>query len=148
LGDGENRAMLEEKTTAYNLAGHVFFHGNVNNVEEWLWSSAISVHSATYEPFGLVLLEAMAAGLPVVTLDGRGNRDVMGQGRNGYLLLEQNPVAFATKIIELWRDKEKYSEISMYAQTYAQNFDIKQYVTRLLEIYRDSIYRCGKQRSE
>lgn len=136
LGDGENRAMLEEKTTAYNLSGHVFFHGNVNNVEEWLWSSDIYVHSATYEPFGLVLLEAMAAGLPVVTLDGRGNRDVVEQGRNGYLLLEQNPVVFAAIITKLWKDKEKYCEISRYAQSYAQNFDIKQYVTRLLEIYR------------
>ena len=135
LGDGENRAMLEEKTRTLNLSGQVFFHGNVNNVEEWLWRSDIYLHSATYEPFGLVLLEAMAAGLPVVTLDGRGNRDVMEQGKNGYMIFEQNAEAFAEKIMDLWNDQAKHREISRYAQEFAGKFHIKKYVEHLLGLY-------------
>ncbi|MCK9612720.1 MAG: glycosyltransferase [Bacteroidales bacterium] len=148
LGDGENRKALEEKAKTMRLEGRIFFHGNVDNVEEFLWNSDIYLHSATYEPFGLVLLEAMAAGLPVVTLDGRGNRDVMEQGKNGYMLFEPNAEAFAEKITELWRDKEKYREISRYAQMHAQKFDIKQYVTRLLEIYRKDDGNSGKKTHE
>ena len=48
----------------------ITLHGNVDFVEKYLWDSDIYVHPALYEPFGLVLLEAMAAGLPVVSLDG------------------------------------------------------------------------------
>jgi len=144
LGDGENRKALEEKAKTMKLEGRILFHGNVDHVEEFLWNADIYLHSATYEPFGLVLLEAMAAGLPVVTLDGRGNRDVMEQGRNGYLLYEQNPETFAEKITELWKDKEKYREISRYVQMYAKKFDIKQYVTGLLEIYSKEIKELVK----
>lgn len=135
LGDGDDRPALEEKTNTLKLNERVFFHGNVNNVEEFLWSYDMYLHSATYEPLGLVLLEAMAAGLPVITLDGRGNRDLIEQGKNGYMLFEQNAEDFALKIIELWNDKTKYQQMSLYAQEFARKFDMKEYVDTLLKIY-------------
>ena len=143
LGDGENRAMLEEKTRALNLSGHVFFHGNIHYVEEWLWRSDIYVHSATYEPLGLALLEAMSAGLPVVALDGRGNRDIIVQGKNGYIIPEQNPETFAAKIVELWNNKAKYKEMSLWAQDFAKNYDIKEYVAKLVSLYQNALTRRG-----
>ncbi len=139
LGDGVNRKPLIEKNEELQLSKNVLFHGNVNNVEEFLWKSDIYLHSATYEPLGLVLLEAMAAGLPVITLDGKGNRDLIEQGKNGYMIYEQNPELFAQTIIDLWNDKEKYSEISTYAQEYAKQYDIKEYVEKLLGLYREAI---------
>ncbi len=135
LGDGDDRPALEEKTNSMHLNDQVVFHGSVTNVEEFLWTYDIYLHSATYEPLGLVLLEAMAAGLPVITLDGRGNRDLIEQGKNGHMLFEQNAEAFAGKIIELWNDKTKYREISLYAQEFAGKFDMKEYVDDLLKIY-------------
>jgi len=135
LGDGDDRPILEEKTNILELNERVFFHGNVTNVEEFLWTYDIYLHSATYEPLGLVLLEAMAAGLPVITLDGRGNRDLIEQGKNGFMLFEPNAEEFARKIIELWNDQAKYREISLYSQDFAGNFDIKEYVDRLINIY-------------
>ncbi|HOV10793.1 MAG TPA: glycosyltransferase [Bacteroidales bacterium] len=135
LGDGDDRPALEEKTNSLQLNHQVFFHGNVTNVEEFLWTYDIYLHSATYEPLGLVLLEAMAAGLPVITLDGRGNRDLIEQGKNGYMLFEPNAETFAEKIIDLWNDQAKHREISLYAQEFAGKFDIKEYVDALLKIY-------------
>jgi glycosyltransferase involved in cell wall biosynthesis len=142
LGDGDNRAVLEEKALALQLSDCVFFHGNIHNVEEILWNSDIYLHSATYEPLGLALIEAMAAGLPVITLDGRGNRDLIEQGKNGYMLFEQNAEEFTLKINELWKDKTKYREISRYAQEFAGKFDIKEYVDKLLTLYREAITNC------
>jgi len=135
--------MLEEKTRALNLSGHVFFHGNIHYVEEWLWRSDIYVHSATYEPLGLALLEAMSAGLPVVALDGRGNRDIIVQGKNGYIIPEQNPETFAAKIVELWNNKAKYKEMSLWAQDFAKNYDIKEYVAKLVSLYQNALTRRG-----
>ncbi|MDB4091086.1 glycosyltransferase family 4 protein, partial [Crocinitomicaceae bacterium] len=96
-------------------------------------------HSATYEPLGLVLLEAMAAGLPIITLDGKGNRDLMEQGKNGYMIHQQDPKEFAQKIISLVENKGKYAEISNYCKEYVKQYDIKEYVNKLLALYKDSI---------
>lgn len=139
LGDGKNIKAIEQKSRTLNLKEHIFFYGNVNNVEEHLWQSDIYVHSATYEPLGLVLLEAMAAGLPVISLDGGGNRDLIEEGKNGFMIYEQNPDLFVDAIVKLWQDKKKYQSISKYAQQYAKQYDIKNYVDKLMDIYKQAL---------
>jgi spore coat protein SA len=98
-----------------------------------LWKSDIYVHTATYEPLGLVLLEAMAAGLPVVTLDGGGNRDLIENGKNGFIINNQNPKHFAEKILEV-KDNE---EMKKYNVKFAQKFDIDHYTHKQLELYQN-----------
>jgi len=135
LGDGQNRKNLEEKINSKKLRDFIFLIGNVNDVESYLWESDLYIHSSFSEALGLTLIEAMAAGLPVVTLDGKGNRDLMEDGKNGFLITEQNALLFADKILDIWNDKKKYHEMSEYAQEYAKNYDIKNYVEKLLKIY-------------
>lgn len=135
LGDGELYADITQRIKENHLDTMVFQHGNVDSVETYLWQSDIYVHPAYYEPLGLVLLEAMAAGLPVVTLDGKGNRDIIIEGKNGYMLYEQNTEVFADRILEIWNDKQKYQQMSEFAQEYAKQYDIKPYVEKLLELY-------------
>ena len=135
LGDGEKYDSIAKLINDRNLSGNVFQLGNVGNVEEYLWKSDMYVHSAYYEPLGLVLLEAMAAGLPVVTLDGRGNRDLIVQGRNGYMVYELDVKQFAEHILEIWDDKQKYCDMSAFAQEFAKQYDIKEYVDKLLSLY-------------
>lgn len=138
LGDGERYGDVARFISEANLQDRVLQRGNVNNVEDHLWNSDIYVHSAYYEPLGLVLLEAMAAGLPVVTLDGRGNRDLIVQGQNGYMVYEQDVEQFADRILEIWNDKQKYNQMSAFAQEFARQFDIKPYVDSLLDFYQGS----------
>ena len=84
------------------VKNYINFHGNVKNVKEHLSESNIYLHTATYEPFGLVILEAMAAGLPVITLNGKGNKDFIEQGVNGFIHANQDVELFANNIIELF----------------------------------------------
>ena len=139
LGDGDLYKNVARQIEFNKLQNFVAQCGNVNNVEEYLWKSDIYLHSAYYEPLGLVLLEAMSAGLPVVTLDGKGNRDLIEEGKNGYMIYKQNAELFADKILEIWNDKQKYQAMSQYAQEYAKQYDIAPYVDKLLEIYTDAI---------
>lgn len=138
LGDGEKYDSIAKLINDRNLSENVFQLGNVDHVEEYLWKSDMYVHSAYYEPLGLVLLEAMASGLPVVTLDGRGNRDLIVQGKNGYMVYEQDAERFADRILEIWNDKQKYCEMSAFAQEFARQYDINPYVDSLLELYKSS----------
>ena len=135
VGEGPNRNKIIQEIHDFEMEKSIFLPGN-SDVEEFYWNADLYVHSATYEPFGLVLLEAMAAGLPVVCLDGKGNRDLIEQGKNGYMVLEQNPELFAQKVYEIWKEKALYKSMSEYAVEFAKQYDIVPYVDRLLEVYR------------
>jgi glycosyltransferase involved in cell wall biosynthesis len=139
LGDGPNRKRLVEKTMHLNLQQKITFHGNVQHVQDYLWNSDIYIHGAYYEPFGLVLVEAMAAGLPVVSLDGKGNRDIIRNGENGYILPTQDAAAFANTIIELANNKILYQQIVAEGFKTAQQFDIVSYTQKLLALYQQAL---------
>ncbi len=132
LGEGILKSEVENRANDLRISNQCHFLGNVENVEEYLFRSDVYVHTATYEPLGLVLLEAMAAGLPVVTLDGGGNRDLMIQGRSGYLIEKQNSELFADRILEVYQNKE----MSDFNEEYARKFDIDSYCEKLVEIYK------------
>lgn len=137
VGVGEQLDQLKSK--AIQLQIPVRFTGNIDAVEDELKNHTIYVHSAFTEALGLTLIEAMATGLPVITFDGGGNRDLIIEGVNGFMLKELNCETFANRIISLVEDKNLYLQISENARTFAQNFDIKKYVDTLLSIYKQSL---------
>lgn len=140
VGDSETaKGKLEAEAKKLGVQDNIVFTGVVNNVERYLMENDLYVHSATYEPFGLVLLEAMASGLPVVCLDGKGNRDIIEQGQNGFMIYEQNVELFAEKIMEIVKTPDLYCTISSFAKEYAKKYDIREYVDNLVEIYKKTL---------
>ena len=101
-----------------------------------MWNSHVYVHTAYYEPFGLVLLEAMAAGLPVISLDGKGNRDLIYDGENGFFIEDRKPAIFAKRIVELKHDTVLWKAFSNSGREFVKKFDIRAYVQKLLDIYK------------
>ena len=138
LGDGPLRKDLETLVHQLNLEQEVFIQGKVDFPEKFLNNSNLYVHSASYEPFGLVLIEAMSTGLPVISTDGRGNRDFM-DGSNGVLLNHRDPELFAKEILSLIEDKERYLKLQKGALETASKYDIKPYVDRLIKLYQKAI---------
>ena len=136
FGDGPNRNLISEKIEKENLKDVITLHGNIEAVEKHLHDSTLYVHPATYEPFGLAILEAMAAGLPVISLDGKGNRDIIENGVNGYIISQKNPLLFAEKIIELINNRDLFEKISNNAKLNAKKYDIKNYTEKLLQFYK------------
>jgi glycosyltransferase involved in cell wall biosynthesis len=135
LGDGPNRKMLEDLVVSFGLEEKVFVRGAVNNVQDYLQNSDIYLHSSLSEALPLSNIEAMASGLPIIILDGKGNRDLVEQGKNGYMIYEQDVNQFADRISEIWNDKSNYRDMSRYAQSFAKEYDIKVYVDKLLNMY-------------
>jgi glycosyltransferase EpsD len=81
----------------------------------------------------------MAAGTPVVCVDGRGNRDLIEQGKNGFIFQQPDPVQLADQIIELWENAPLYNSIQSAAEEFAKDFDITHYCSRLEELYRSHL---------
>jgi glycosyltransferase involved in cell wall biosynthesis len=135
LGDGPNLHQLKQQVEQLNLTDYILFHGNVDFPEEYLWGAKVYVHTASYEPFGLVLLEAMAAELPVVCTNGKGNKVLIENGKNGFMVEERDPLKLANSIELLLNDEKMRGKMGAYAQDFAKKYDIKNYVDKLLEIY-------------
>lgn len=135
LGDGPLRIEILHQIESENLESFFELPGNVDNVEDWFRNADIYVHTATYEPFGLVLLEAMASGLPVISLDGKGNKDVLEHLKNSILISDNIPDSFVEAITILIKNTDIYFSLSTYAKSFSKNFDIEKYVACLLTHY-------------
>ncbi len=135
VGDGPLRQEVMDKAKGLGLDSFVHFPGNVSRVEELLWESHVYVHSATYEPFGLVLLEAMAAGLPVVALDGRGNRELIVDGENGYLIESDNTEKFSSVVVSIVCSVLKWNALSNSGRTMVNEHDMCSYSRSLVGLY-------------
>ena len=139
LGEGPLLEEVQKKAASLGLLEMITFTGNVKDVNCWLSKANIYVHSAYYEPFGLVLLEAMSTGLPVVCIDGKGNRDIVRNGYNGYMIDKMDSVLMANKIINLMNDDKLYNRLSKNAVQFSSEYDIKQYVDKLVTIYQSKL---------
>lgn len=135
LGDGPERPNIVEDISRHALELTTRAPGAVENVEEYLANAHVYVHTATYEPFGLVIAEALAAGLPVVALDGFGNRDLHKEGETGYLIEYESASSFAERIGKLASNKKLYESYTHTAREFAKVFDIAPYTEKLLGIY-------------
>lgn len=135
LGDGPNKKSLKSKIDSSNLNKEIILHGNVKNVEEFMRNAEFYIHPATYEPFGLVLLEAMAAGLPVISLDGKGNRDIIQHRKNGFIFEDQNEEQFGNTLIELKESQNEYLRYVKEGQRYSSDYDVKNYIDKLISYY-------------
>jgi glycosyltransferase involved in cell wall biosynthesis len=136
LGDGQQRKELEMMSETLKVADNVLFEGLVDFPENYLINAKIYIHTASYEPFGLVLIEAMACGLPVVCTDGKGNRDIIIEGENGFLVWERNAQLLADKVQFLLENEETRFKMSKKAKEFAQQFGMKTYIEKLIAIYK------------
>ena len=139
IGEGDSKESLIKKIKDEGLTNYFSFTGFVNKVEDYLSKADIYVHTAYYEPFGLVLLEAMASRTPVISLDGGGNSDIIKDKKNGFLIKEENAETFGKTIMELQKNTSLYNSIVEEGFSTAKKHDIKEYAENLIAIYNESI---------
>ncbi len=140
IGEGEYYNEVLELVKANQLSNFIEMPGIKNQMDKIYPLYDIYIHSATYEPFGLVFLEAMASGLPVVALDGKGNKDIIENGKNGFLITEANAKAFADKIEYLIHNPKIYTQMSEYCIQYASKFNMDNHVEQIVQLYKTTSF--------
>jgi glycosyltransferase involved in cell wall biosynthesis len=138
LGDGPNKNRIEGLIDKLNLQNNITLHGLVDHPEDFLKNCKIYLHTASHEPFGLVLVEAMACGLPVVCTDGKGNRDLIIDSENGFMIWEREPKLLADKIELLLKNDSLRLEMGNTAKNFAQQFGLEKYIETLLKYYQSN----------
>lgn len=139
IGDGILKKKLIALCKEKKVSDKVKFIGEVSNVEEYLSQSDIYLHTSKSESFGLTMIEAMASKKPVVSLDAEGNRDFIKHGVNGYIINKQNIKIFCETIIALYKNRDLNRSIINNGYITAKEYDIKNYVSKLLELYKPNI---------
>jgi len=92
---------LQRRVDALGLTSSVQLIGAVSDVSPWLARASLTIHAAYPEPFGRVVVESMAAGVPVVAFAGEhGPAEILANGEGGWLAAERTPHALAAAIIQ------------------------------------------------
>jgi glycosyltransferase involved in cell wall biosynthesis len=135
LGDGPDRAALEAQTAAEGLTDHVHFAGIVPDPHMWLNRSQVLVHSAPLEPFGLVVLEAKACGVPSIGFRQGGIAEVIRHGEDGYLVPFNDVDSFCNAVIKLKNDPLLWQKMSDAGLSDVEHYALGGYMDRLEALY-------------
>ncbi|MGI5838858.1 MAG: glycosyltransferase [bacterium] len=139
-GDGPGEEALREQARALGITGRVVFAGFRRDVPLLLAGLDVFVISSVSEGLPLVLLEAMAAGRPVVCTAVGGIPEVVTDGENGLLVPARDPAAIAAKVLTVLADAELARSLGTRARTAVrERFDAAGQAAALEELYRDVI---------
>lgn len=145
---GDGPALRSLQRSAYRLAieDSVLFLGYLNRDTELPHCYAAAdafVFASQTETQGLVLLEAMAAGVPLVALSAMGTRDILGTGR-GALVARDDPDEFAGQLTRLLRDKQLRARLAQDARAYVEEWEDRKLALRLRALYADVIAMAAR----
>jgi glycosyltransferase involved in cell wall biosynthesis len=137
IGDGPERDNLEDLTDELNLTNKVEFTGMLDSehMKPYLNESQILVLPSLSEGFSSTLLEAMAAGLPIVATNVGGNPEVIKEGVNGYLVEPKNSEQIADRIDWLLGNKDVWSVINENNLRDVRNYSWKNTIDKLEDIW-------------
>jgi rhamnosyl/mannosyltransferase len=141
-GDGPEAPALRAQAQALGVAGRVHFLGDVAEADlPGLYQAAdvfVLPSSRRSEAYGIALLEAMAAGVAVISTElGTGTSWLNRHGETGLVVPPCDPVTLAAALRELLTDEERRRHLAEAAQTRAAAFDLKHQVAQVLAVYEE-----------
>ena len=139
LGSGPLEAETRGLAASLRLADAVTLPGRTE-IRDWLERADVFVHTSRWEGFGIVLLEAMLAGLPVVATRVSAVPEVVAEGETGTLVEAGDVEAVARELAGLLGDPERRRRLGEAGRARARiEFSVARMVERTIALYRESI---------
>jgi sugar transferase (PEP-CTERM/EpsH1 system associated) len=138
VGDGPMNGRLRLLTVELGIQSSVWFLGTREDISDLLPGLDVFVLSSREEGFGITLLEAMAAGLPVVATKAGGIPEIVINGETGFLVDTGNSDAFADGVIRMLADKNRMLEMAEAGKKRARDvFGVDRMVHAYEALYED-----------
>ncbi len=125
IGDGELLEYLKSLTENLNITNKVIFTGFRKDANEFLKCSDIFLFPSYQEGLSVALLQAMAAGLPVLASRIRGNVDCIIEYKGGLLFSPHNVDDIRNQMVKIFNNSEERKRYGSFNMDYIKNFDIK-----------------------
>lgn len=136
-GRGGLEARLTELTARCGLTGKVKLLGYRTDVFEMYQIADAYVHPSIREGLPVSLMEAMAAGLPCIVSDTRGNTDLIQDGKGGYILKPDDIKGFASAIEKVLSDGKLSEQMGRYNREAVKQYDISRVLPEISKVYED-----------
>lgn len=135
-GDGPERENLIELVEQLNISSQVVFlgEGSRERVVSELMQADVFVLSSKYETFGVVLVEALAMGLPVVSTACGGSQDIVREGEDGFLVPVDDIDAMAQTMLKMKENRSAFDSKSI-SESCKNRFSADAYVKSYAYVY-------------
>jgi len=141
VGDGPERGHAEDLCRQLGVCNDVRFVGKQEQMEDILAIADLFLLTSEYESFGLAALEAMAAGVPVISTNAGGLGEIMIDGVTGYMGNVGDVAYMSRMALEVLQDDERLQQFKQAAAQHAQNFDIHNIVPQYEKLYDEVLSR-------
>ena len=138
-GEGEQRQELEHVALSLNMNIHI--HLPTDKIINIYIESSILVSTSLFEPFGLVLPEAMSCGLPVVAFDcPYGPADIITDGDDGFLIKNRDIQAFADRVCQLMANEDLRCQMGQCGIESSQRYQADRIMPMWKELFQSLIH--------
>lgn len=122
-GEGKEREGLQNKINKLGLENSFLLKGTVKNIQDKYLESSIYVMTSRYEGFGMVIIEAMSCGLPIISFDcPYGPKNIITDNEDGFVVQFENIKQMAERVEELIVNEEKRRLFGKRAKENVQRF--------------------------
>jgi N-acetyl-alpha-D-glucosaminyl L-malate synthase BshA len=135
VGDGPERGTAEYLSRQLGICDEISFVGKQEQMEDILAIADLFLLTSEYESFGLAALEAMAAGVPVVSTNAGGLPEIMVDGVTGYMGDIGDVEKMSEQAISILENDERLQLFKANAAEHARNFDIHNVVPQYEKLY-------------
>ncbi|HZH00850.1 MAG TPA: N-acetyl-alpha-D-glucosaminyl L-malate synthase BshA [Flavisolibacter sp.] len=135
VGDGPERATAEQLSRELGICDNVRFVGKQEQMEDILAIADLFLLTSEYESFGLAALEAMAAGVPVISTNAGGLGEIMIEGKTGYMGNVGDVATMSKHAISILENDEKLQYFRKEAAQHALTFDINNIIPIYEKLY-------------
>lgn len=145
IGDGPLREELQAKAKRLGIESRVYFLGYRVDAKQILKLFDVFLFTSEWEPFGLVIIEAMAAGVPVVALNLKGAvHEIVADNINGFVVDKRDPGLLAKRVLELLDNSKLRAYFVQNARKKVEShFTIEHNAKAILNIYQECL--CDAQ---
>ncbi|MBD3381867.1 MAG: N-acetyl-alpha-D-glucosaminyl L-malate synthase BshA [candidate division Zixibacteria bacterium] len=140
IGEGPEIATATKFVNEHNLSGDVFFMGSRHNIEDILPAGDLFLLPSEHESFGLAAMEALCCGVPSIGTHTTGLKELISDGKSGYVCDLGDTDTMAQKAVEILTDNEKWQSFSKYArQSVIEKFHYDKIVGQYENLYERTV---------
>jgi len=145
IGEGEQKKKLLALAIKLGVKDKISFTGYIDNLKSYLSKADIGLVTSRWEGFGLVSVEMLSTGMPLICSNVIGLKEVVSQCKAVKLVQAENPKALAKGILKLVNclENSNANKIAIHAKKHADKYNISLFCRKYTDLYLKAVSKCS-----